>query len=99
MENKINVIRCPHCGTEYHPSEIFIPEYLIGRPKDIEKNYLGKIVNIEMALKPDLKEEFTCEKCFQKLNISAHIRYDVSIKTYEDYTTKKYKDRLVLNEE
>ena len=32
------VITCPHCGREYLPAEIYVPDAFFGKPSDIEKN-------------------------------------------------------------
>ena len=49
MEKKQNwvTIKCIHCGAELHPSEIFMPEDLTGRPKNIIRDPLGKILYVE----------------------------------------------------
>ena len=38
------VIRCPHCGGEYTPADIFMPGDLIGKPKTVIRDALGKII-------------------------------------------------------
>ena len=37
-------INCPYCNIEYLPGEIFIPNYIIGQPKEIERDEDGNIV-------------------------------------------------------
>ena len=39
-----NVIKCPHCGYEMIPAEIFYPDSLLGTPKTIVRDALGKII-------------------------------------------------------
>ncbi len=41
------VIRCPHCGFTYVPSEIYLPEYLLGKPEDLVKSPTGEIIYLD----------------------------------------------------
>lgn len=44
-KSKPTVIKCPHCGAEYLPSEIFMPEDILGgAPKNLIKDPLGKVL-------------------------------------------------------
>ena len=35
---KKNSIKCPHCGREYLPGEIFMPKSFLGQPKNVIKH-------------------------------------------------------------
>ena len=94
------MIKCPNCETEYLPGEIFVPKYFTGQPKDIEKDYMGKIIWSE-GIKQDLVESYICDKCGKSFVVKANITYDVKpdiLLNLEPHKTKKYQDRLYLNE-
>lgn len=101
---KINIvkIKCPHCDQEYLPGEIFIPKYLVGQPKNIERDIEGKILWYD-GINPDLKEVYVCDKCNKKFEINAKIDFNVSkinASFDEEYVSNKFpKDRLILEEE
>lgn len=63
--NKESLIVCPHCGTEYLPEEIFTYSSFLGKPKNIVKDALGKIIYLEYEedRKPDFTEHFICDSC------------------------------------
>lgn len=60
---------------EYHLSEIFIPEELLGRPRNIIRDPLGKILYVEYEedSEPQLKEQFTCDQCERDFTIELTI--------------------------
>ena len=43
MDNKNLVIKCPKCGYEYLPAEIFFPDVLLGEPSNIIRDEEGKV--------------------------------------------------------
>lgn len=68
MENKQQprkLIKCPHCGWEYLPGEIFYPVNTIGQPINIIRDTLGHIIYEEYKPRqePESNESFTCENC------------------------------------
>lgn len=93
-------IKCPFCGTEYLPGEIFLPKTFLGQPIDIERDINGKIL-IYDGVEQNLEEDFCCEKCGKKFKINATINYDIKeIKPKAtDYVSDKYNDRLFLKED
>lgn len=46
--NKDLVIKCPSCGCEYLPGEIYLPNVLIGQPKDVERDCMGTIITLSL---------------------------------------------------
>ena len=98
---KQKLIVCPYCGTEYHPSEIFLPNYILGKPQEIERDYYGKIMTFG-GIEQDLTEEFVCNKCNTKLNIIAKLDFVVEedkLRSFnDDYSSTIYKDRITLGE-
>lgn len=41
------IIKCPHCGAEFVPSEIFMPGELIGKANKVIKDPNNRILYVE----------------------------------------------------
>lgn len=68
MKNTSNqrpVIKCPHCGYEYLPGEIFMPNNFLGQPRHIVRDALGKILYEEYIEDKELvsTEKYVCDSC------------------------------------
>lgn len=61
MRDEKLIIRCPYCGAEYAPSEIFYPEDFLPA-LDATKDADGRIVAMA-GNAMNLSEEFVCEHC------------------------------------
>ena len=74
---KTPVISCPHCGAQYLPAEIYMPGAILGRPDDLVKDALGKIIyeDYKEGQEPDMIEHFTCEFCNKPFVVEATITY------------------------
>lgn len=79
MKNKI-VIKCPKCGREYLPCEIYLPKYFFGTAKAVSRDDSGCIDFVD-GEEMDLCEEFECD-CGTKFEVLASI----------EFTTKESKD-------
>lgn len=77
-------IKCPVCGQNYLPSEVFIPESFFGKQKDITRNASGEI-EFYLGDDPDYNEEFVCESCLSKLKIHANLIFNVEVDNGEDF--------------
>ena len=92
IPRKTPIIRCPHCGAEYLPGEIYMPGSLIGQPDEVVKDSLGKIIYedyYKVSREPDLTEHFTCEYCNKPFVIEAIVTYKAKEETPEkDFSTK-----------
>jgi hypothetical protein len=92
VAHKTPVIRCPHCGAEYLPGEIYMPNALVGQPDDIVKDSLGRILYEDYSTKsrePDMFEHFTCEYCDKPFVIEATVTYKTKEEAPEnDFSTK-----------
>ena len=86
-----NIIKCPHCQAEYLPAEIFLPNAVLGRPRDIQKDLNGVIVNY-LGTSMDLKESYRCDYCDRKFNVELNPRFFTSSDTVN--ATKKHKTKL-----
>ena len=65
---KKNVIKCPHCGCEYLPAEVFYPKYLLGKPFNIIRDEEGTILGYN-GEEADPIETFECEHCNKKFKV------------------------------
>lgn len=71
---KKTIIKCPKCGREYLPGEIYLPKDFLGCPSDVIKDEDGKIlfqVNGEM----NLTETYTCDNCNTPFLINASVSF------------------------
>ena len=62
--SKTPLIKCPHCGSEYLPGEVYMPGSLIGQPDDVVRDSLGKLIYEDYDSpdrEPNMIEHFTCE--------------------------------------
>lgn len=78
VAHKTPIIRCPHCGAEYLPGEIYMPGSLIGQPDDIVKDAVGKIIYEDYtteACEPDMIEHYICDYCEKPFIVEATIIY------------------------
>lgn len=75
---KSQYIKCPHCGWEYHPAVIFMPGAFLGRPGQLVRDALGKVIYEEydeVDDEPCFTEHFECEECGKPFVIEANISY------------------------
>jgi hypothetical protein len=69
-------IECPHCKAQYMPGEVFMPGALIGKPVEVVKDPLGKIVYVDYLNAdnmPNRVERFTCEYCNKPFEVEASL--------------------------
>lgn len=101
-KEKMVTIKCPFCGCEYLPAEIYIPDAMIGHPKYIEKDINGKILNCYGKMYDPI-EYYTCDKCNTRFKIKADTKFNTYIdnKTNfnEDYTISLKKNNIFLKED
>jgi hypothetical protein len=92
ITHKTSVIKCPHCGAEYLPGEIYMPGALIGQPDDIVKDAVGKVIYEDYsteAREPSMIEHFTCEYCEKPFVIEATVTYKSTAEEPEkDFSTQ-----------
>lgn len=101
MKDNIVVIKCPVCGQEYLPSEIFYPDDLIGHPTEIVKTTSGK-VDFFLGQDVNYDEEYMCDNCGSLLNVHANVSYTVDYKDNkftEEYISKFTKPKKIVLEE
>lgn len=94
IPHKTTIIRCPHCGAEYLPGEIYMPGSLIGQPTDVVRDSLGKIIYEDydpVDREPDPVEHFTCEYCEKPFIVEAVVTY----KTKEESPERDFQSQYV----
>lgn len=98
----MNKINCPYCNIEYLPGEIFIPNYIIGQPREIERDEEGNIVWND-GINQHLEETYICDKCHRKFKVKVNLDYTIEktdeFDMSEDYISNKYENRIYLREE
>ena len=102
-EKKQNYIKCPNCGREYLPVEIYIPDAFFGNPNDIEREYgTGKIIHY-MGQNMDLVEHYTCDYCNTPFKVVAKVQFSSYVEDKydfdKDYSVKLKNQALFLPEE
>ena len=68
--SQLNYIKCPYCGREYTPSEIYVPKYFFGYPYNIMRNEKEEISRT-------LYKCPYCEKTYTNVT-----RYEVHLRTH-----------------
>lgn len=84
MQKDLITLRCPVCGEEYLPSEIFMPDAVFGKQYDITKNDRGDIM-FYLGDDPDYNEEFICNSCNTKLEVTMKMSFDVTPKENDEF--------------
>ena len=87
---KIERIVCPHCGREYMPAEIFMPEDLLGKPMEVIRNEAGHI-EFYLGDSPDFIETYICDECNTEFKVEANLTFNVSVSNEafdEEYVSK-----------
>ena len=78
INHKSPVIKCPHCGAEYLPGEVYLPGELIGQPDDIVKDSLGRILYEDYSTadkEPSLESHYICDYCDKPFIVEATTTY------------------------
>ena len=102
LDKKVTTIKCPQCGREYLPAEIFYPKHFFGVPRNIEKNNKTGEIEYFSGESMDLSEDYICDSCGCNFEVYAKISFKVSeIEKYnmdKEYTSSLEDDRFTLNE-
>ena len=73
----MNYIKCPHCGAEYLPVEIFIPDEFFGRPQEVVRRSDNHKIETFYGKLPDLKERYVCDYCRTPFEVQANLDFQV----------------------
>lgn len=94
----MKVIKCPYCGAEFLPSEIYLRDYFLGKANTVVRDDKNKIESYQ-GIEQDLEETFNCDFCDKKFKVNAYIEYKVKgIEFEEEYVSNLYEDRISLGE-
>lgn len=92
------VIRCPHCGCEYLPAEIYLPDSFLGKPKKIDKEHMtGKILDY-VGPSMNCTETYTCDRCDTTFKVFANVNFTSQKIEDSGYKTTYKKEKLFLAE-
>lgn len=83
------VIKCPECGYEYLPCEIYYPQDL-GRATNIIRDMEGKILYYDGS-NMDTEAEYKCDNCKTVFKVDARVSFFTtkdSVKSGDDYVIK-----------
>jgi len=77
--------KCPHCGAEYLPTEIFVPGELLGRTRTVVRDALGKILYVEWedGEEPTLTETYECDSCGKEFIVEATLSFKTKAQAEE----------------
>ena len=92
ITHKSPIIKCPHCGAEYLPGEIYMPGAIIGQPNDIVKDSLGRILyeDYPEGKEPDMVEHFICDYCDKPFIVEATVTYKAKEEAPENDFQSQY---------
>lgn len=98
MKRLFTVIKCPNCGTEYLPAEIYVPNAFFGKPSNIAKHN-GKVVSF-YGDSMDLRESYTCDTCDTKFTVRASVLFNTSVEEdfEQGYTANFEKSQFIMDE-
>lgn len=99
LNNQI-IIKCPKCGYEYLASEIFYPEQILGKAKEVLRDDNGNILWVTEDEESCLEEDWECDRCHcdfkAKLDIKPISIYDKGYDFSEDYSISCDEDKEKL---
>ena len=84
-ERNFQVIKCPKCGYEYLPGEIFIGNAFVGRPTDISRTFDGKILYFD-GTTMDTEETYICDHCGAPLKLHAEVTFRANVDSKRDFS-------------
>lgn len=89
---KTTSFKCPHCGAQYLPGEVYMPGALIGRPEDIVKDSMGRLLyeDYTEGKEPDMIEHFICDYCDKPFVVEATITYKTMAEEPEKDFSSQY---------
>lgn len=94
------IIKCPKCGCEYLPAEIYYPDKFLGSPYSITK------ISNEVVFGGDnmnLEEVYECDNCGTTFVVNASVSFNAKIKEEfnfdDEYTTITYSEPRITLEE
>lgn len=85
IKSKSNkIVKCPKCGYEYLPAEIFVPKSFLGSPKYVVRKESGAI-DFYDGESMNTHEEYICDNCGINFEIEADITFTSSYNEKLDF--------------
>ena len=75
---KKTTIRCPKCGCEYLPGEIYYPNHFLGRPEQVFRDEEGNVLGVN-GTDMDTTEEYTCDRCGAHFSVDASVTFRTTL--------------------
>lgn len=75
---KKTTIRCPECGWEYLPGEIYFPTDFVGKPTNVIKDEEGNVLGFDGEDMNTL-ETYTCDHCGKTFNVDASVTFRTTL--------------------
>ena len=96
---QLRVIKCPKCGYEYLPAEIYLPNEFLGKPTVIMKDAEGKILGFD-GIKMNDTETYKCDNCDTTFEVVSTTYFTTKAieNSADEYVTKLSNDKLVMQE-
>lgn len=69
-------IKCPYCGCEYLPAEIFYPDDFLGTPLNIIKDENHEIIGFD-GNNMNTEETYVCDVCGKTFKVDAVVTFKV----------------------
>ena len=100
-ETSLNMIKCPYCNREYTVDEIYLPDNLLGKTREVLRLVDGSIDIIDYKIPPDSNEKYECDFCGNVFNVKANLSFTVSPESKKgDFKVSLYPEgRLTLSED
>ena len=95
---KKTTIRCPHCGWEYLPAEIYYANDFLGEPKNIIKTEEGNVLGFD-GEDMNTEETYYCDHCGKQFKIDASVTFktsavdDIFSEDEDEYVSKIKKEK------
>lgn len=102
MKDKYNtpIIVCPHCGYQYLPAEIYLPNVFLGKPEDILRESISGEIQDYFGNSMNLDEKYICDNCNQPFEVHAKIQFNTEgVDFNKPHKTVIKKQSLFLSEE
>ena len=94
------IIVCPHCGYQYLPAEIYLPNSFLGKPEDITREGMSGNIQYYFGTNMNLDEKYICDCCNQPFQIHAKVQFNTEgIDFSKPHKTMIKKQSLFLNED
>jgi DNA-directed RNA polymerase subunit RPC12/RpoP len=96
---QLRIIKCPKCGMEYLPAEIYYPNVFLGTPLNVMRSIEGKILGFDGTSMNDT-ETYKCDNCDSLFEVVSTTNFTSKLvgESSEDHITKLSTKKLFLQE-